>query len=171
MAGTAIAVAATAIPSAIFLILDSPLNLPVRLLIPARFAGNKTRTSNFHTSARPTRTVQNQQGFRPAFVPAPDPPDGRKASGEVHFARFCCANATPQGVVAAHCKGRSGGQKKWPERDAPALRLRSQEERGEAGPGGRYPDPAKLWISCRRAPRARRCRDLRLRPARKPAGR
>jgi hypothetical protein len=40
IAGAAIADAATAIPSAIFLILDSPLNLPARLVIPARFAGN-----------------------------------------------------------------------------------------------------------------------------------
>src|SRR6187402_1418213 len=57
MAGAAKADAATAIPSAIFLILDSPLNLPARLVIPARSAGNTTRTSNFPSAARPTRTV------------------------------------------------------------------------------------------------------------------
>src|SRR6478735_8984319 len=95
MAGAAIADAATANPSAIFLILDSPLNLPARLVIPACFSGNKSRASNFSLAARPTRTVQDMQGLRRAFVPTPDAPEDRNASGQVHFASFCCAKATP----------------------------------------------------------------------------
>jgi hypothetical protein len=95
MAGAAIAVAATAIPSAIFLILDSPLNLPARLVIPAGFAGNKTRASKkFHGGATHSHSP-DIQGFRRHFVPAPDAREDRKASGEVHFASFCCVKATP----------------------------------------------------------------------------
>src|SRR6478735_12838269 len=146
MAGAANADAATAIPSAIFLILDSPLTCP-----PACNSSSMCWQLNsdvqFSLGGATHSHSPDIQGFRRDFVPAPDAPDDRKASGEVHFASFCCAKATlpnpPPNLARVIAKA-----KKMAGASAPALRLRSQEERSEAGSESeRGPDPANLGAS------------------------